>query len=86
MKFNYLINIKKTMRQRRELFSELSIGLHTQTVYLGDSLKYFFSNMVINYNVNGITIDIMDYFPMLKEGYCVRDSIMLMLYNYCIFL
>ena len=36
-------------------------------VYLGDALKYFFSDMIIEHNVNGTIIDIMDYFPDIKR-------------------
>ena len=51
-------------------------------VYLGDALKYFFSDMIIEHNVNGTIIDIMDYFPILKNGYSLRSSIIYAFYQY----
>ena len=65
----------------RDINSESLIGGFSP-IYLGEALKYFFSHMSIEYNVNGRVIDIIDYFPLLKEGYCLKECLRMVTYQY----
>lgn len=47
--------------------------------YLGDSLRYLVKNIKINVYQGNININLIDYFPLLKEGYNYRDTIDLIL-------
>lgn len=50
--------------------------------YLGNSLLYFFNHIDMRIWQGNIPINLMDYFPHLKQGYALRNTLTLMMYSY----
>lgn len=53
-------------------------------MYLGAPLTYFFSEAAINIHQGPISINLLDYFPLLKQGYSYYGTATRMLYLYII--
>lgn len=53
-------------------------------VELGPALTYFFNNAEMNLYQGKISINLMDYFPILKQGYAKLSTVDNMIYNYVI--
>lgn len=51
-------------------------------VCLGEPLKYFVNHAQLNIYHNNSIINIMDFFPRLKQGYALKNTLMLLMYSY----
>lgn len=51
-------------------------------IYLGKPLQHIVDNISFNVRRGNIIVDLMDYFPSLKQGYCLYDTIDFMIKNY----
>jgi hypothetical protein len=53
-----------------------------EVVFLQSELEYFFAGAVIPIYFTDVTIDLLDYFPMLKQGYAISGTIMQLMNKY----
>lgn len=67
-------------KENIKLYQPDNSGYERKTrLYLGKSLKYFFDHACINIYQGHVAINLMDYFPLLKTGFCTKltlDNIM----------
>ena len=49
---------------------------------LGNALQYFFNNAKINIWQGNIAINLMDYFPLIKQGFALKGSLMQIMFLY----
>jgi hypothetical protein len=56
-------------------------GLYAPVI-IGPALQYFFENAIIPVYSGNTLINLMDYFPTLKRGYALKQTILLLLYSY----
>ena len=50
-------------------------GSHTP-IHIGDSFKYFINNAKINITQGDIHLNLLDYLPLLKKGYCLLNLLL----------
>lgn len=53
-------------------------------IYSGESLLYFFDNATINMRQGTTFVNLLDYFPLLKQGYITYSTVQLCLKSYVI--
>jgi hypothetical protein len=53
-----------------------------EVVFLQSELEYFFAKAVIPIHFTDVTIDLLDYFPMLKQGYAIEATITQLMNKY----
>lgn len=61
---------------------ELLDGMYTP-IRIYKALLYFVNNAQMNISHNDKIINILDFFPMLKQGYCLRNTLTTLMFSYC---
>ena len=61
---------------------ELLDGIYTP-VRIYDALLYFVNNAQMNIIHGNQIINILDFFPMLRQGYCLRNMLTTLMLSYC---
>jgi hypothetical protein len=51
-------------------------------LYIGEALEYFVTHASMNLYDNDIPINLMDIFPMLKQRFCLENTLLLVLHEY----
>lgn len=79
--FDTLFLVSKVIRLRPGLFLEVQMDRTRGNrrmppiAVLGDALLNFFNKAKIIFNVEGVDVNIMDFFPLLKSGYAKRIAL-----------